>query len=85
MPESEDPMSDTASTPIELVRNVYGTAEERAAVARERLGRPVTLAEKILFNHLDHARDAEVASGISYNDLRPDRSTPRSRRCPPSR
>jgi aconitate hydratase len=66
-------MSDTASTPIELVRNVYGTAEERAAVARERLGRPVTLAEKILFNHLDHARDAEVASGISYNDLRPDR------------
>src|SRR3954451_482829 len=63
----------TASTPIELVRGVYGTAEERAAVARERLGRPVTLAEKILFNHLDRGRDATVERGISYNDLRPDR------------
>jgi aconitate hydratase len=66
-------MSDTASTPIELVRDVYATAEDRAALARERLGRPVTLAEKILFNHLDDGREATVERGLSYNDLRPDR------------
>src|SRR4051812_40801532 len=45
-------MAVTASTPIELVEEVYGRLPQRAEVARRRLGRPVTLAEKILFNHL---------------------------------
>ena len=66
-------MAVSATTPIELVNGVYATLEERLAAARQRLGRPLTLAEKILFNHLD-PNDAELPDrGVSYNDLRPDR------------
>ena len=42
----------SATTPIELVEGVYATLPERAAIGRERLGRPLTLTEKILVNHL---------------------------------
>ncbi|HKY16647.1 MAG TPA: aconitate hydratase, partial [Microthrixaceae bacterium] len=66
----------TASTPIELVQGVYSTLERRVGEARSRVGRPLTLSEKILFNHLDAAQfdaDAAVERAVSYNDLRPDR------------
>ncbi len=59
-------------TPIELIQGVYGTLDERVAAFRQRMGRPLTLAEKILANHLDQA-DAEVERGVSYVDFRPDR------------
>ena len=42
-----------AETPIELVNEVYSTLDERIAWGREKLGRSLTLAEKILINHLD--------------------------------
>ena len=59
-------------TPIELIRSVYGTLDERVGAFRKRLGRPLTLAEKILANHLDDA-GAETERGVSYVDFRPDR------------
>lgn len=59
-------------TPIELINAVYSTLDERVGGLRERLGRPLTLAEKILGNHLDQA-DAEVERAVSYVDFRPDR------------
>ena len=59
-------------TPIELIESVYATLDERVGGLRTRLGRPLTLAEKILGNHLDDA-GAEVERGISYVDFRPDR------------
>ncbi|MFI5043554.1 MAG: aconitase family protein, partial [Acidimicrobiales bacterium] len=65
-------MADTASTPIELVRDAYGKFEERVDAARQRLGRSLTLAEKILIAHLDDP-SADFERGITYNDLRPDR------------
>jgi aconitate hydratase len=65
-------MAVSASTPIELVESVYATLDERVGAARARLGRPLTLAEKILVSHLDHA-DQELERGVSYVDLRPDR------------
>jgi aconitate hydratase len=65
-------MPATASTPIELVRDAYARFDERVDAARERLGRPLTLAEKILIAHLDDPL-AEFERGVSYNDLRPDR------------
>ena len=43
-----------ASTPIELINGVYATLDERIGAGRERLGRGLTLAEKILVNHLDN-------------------------------
>ena len=51
-------------SPIELIESVYATLDERVGGLRSRLGRPLTLAEKILGNHLDSA-DAEVERGES--------------------
>ncbi|HEC08883.1 MAG TPA: aconitate hydratase [Acidimicrobiales bacterium] len=65
-------MAVAASTPIELIEGVYATLGQRLAAARERFERPLTLAEKILINHLDRP-DQELARGVSYVDLRPDR------------
>ena len=61
-----------ASTPIELVEAVYAQLPDSVAAARERLGRPLTLAEKILFNHLADQGEA-IDRGVTYNDFNPDR------------
>jgi len=66
-------MSVSASTPIELVNAVYASLPERAALGRTRLGRPLTLAEKILINHLDDPEGQEMERGVSYADFNPDR------------
>ena len=62
-----------ASTPIELIRGVYATLDERIATGRARLDRALTLAEKILVNHLDDPAGAGLERGESYVDMRPDR------------
>jgi aconitate hydratase len=66
-------MAVTAGTPIELVSQVYGGLAERIAIGRRRLGRPLTLAEKVLVNHLVDAEHQEMTRGRSYADFRPDR------------
>lgn len=66
-------MAVTATTPIELVEGVYGRLPERVALGRERLGRPLTLTEKILVNHLRDPESAGLERGISYTDFDPDR------------
>src|SRR5437764_12163345 len=66
-------MAVTASTPIELVEEVYGRLAQRSEVARRRLGRPITLAEKILFNHLADPEGQPLERGHSYSELYPDR------------
>jgi aconitate hydratase len=66
-------MAVTASTPTELVEEVYGRLAQRSEVARRRLGRPVTLAEKILFNHLADPEGQPLERGRSYSELYPDR------------
>ncbi|MFZ9427664.1 MAG: aconitate hydratase, partial [Ilumatobacteraceae bacterium] len=63
----------SAGTPIELVNRVYGTLSERVALGRQRLGRPLTLAEKILINHLVDPATQEMVRGGSYADFNPDR------------
>ncbi len=65
-------MAAVATTPIELVRDVYARFEERIDDVRARLGRPLTLAEKILIAHLEDPV-AEFERGVTYNDLLPDR------------
>ena len=59
--------------PIELVEEVYGRLAERVAVGRERLGRPLTLTEKVLVNHLRDPQDGRPRAGQSYTDFDPDR------------
>ena len=66
-------MTVSAGTPISLVNAVYATLPANAALGRERLGRPLTLAEKILINHLVDAQTQEMERGRSYADFKPDR------------
>ncbi|KAG1460497.1 hypothetical protein G6F56_005937 [Rhizopus delemar] len=40
---------------------------------KERLNRPLTLSEKIVYGHLDDAEEQEIERGKSYLRLRPDR------------
>jgi len=56
-----------------MVEKVYADARERLAVVRERLGRPLTLAEKILFGHLADPAGQEFDRGEATLALRPDR------------
>jgi aconitate hydratase len=66
-------MQATATTPIELVESVYATLGERVPIGRDRLGRPLTLTEKILINHLVDPAAQEMERGSSYADFNPDR------------
>lgn len=65
-------MSKIETTP-EMVKEVYKKTSERLAVIRKRLGRPLTLAEKILYGHLDDPQNQELVRGESFLQLRPDR------------
>jgi len=66
-------MTVSAGTPISLVNAVYATLPANTALGRERLGRPLTLAEKILINHLVDPQTQEMERGRSYADFNPDR------------
>jgi aconitate hydratase A / 2-methylisocitrate dehydratase len=60
------------STP-ELAATVYETMARNLALVRRRLGRPLTLADKVLLGHLDDPGHQELEPGKSYLFLRPDR------------
>jgi len=66
-------MAVAANTPIELINGVYSRLAGNVAIGRERLGRPLTFAEKVLINHLLDPRNQELERGRSYADLAPDR------------
>jgi aconitate hydratase len=58
---------------IGQVQKLYSTMEARHAIARTRLGRPLTLAEKILFAHVVDPSSQDWARNQSYLQLHPDR------------
>jgi len=60
-------------TTPEMVKQVYETSRKRLEIVRKRLGRPLTLAEKVLFGHLDDPENETLERGKSYIMLRPDR------------
>ncbi len=60
------------STP-EMAAAVYATMARNVAVIGRRLGKPLTLADKILLGHLDDPEHQEIEPGKSYLLLRPDR------------
>ncbi|MDP9405578.1 MAG: aconitate hydratase [Actinomycetota bacterium] len=62
-----------ATTPVALVERVYAGFAERVATGRRRLGRPLTLAEKILFAHLRDPEGQDVERGRAYGEFSPDR------------
>ncbi|KAJ3356488.1 Aconitate hydratase mitochondrial [Entophlyctis luteolus] len=51
----------------------YQRIEDNLKIVRDRLGHPLTLAEKIVYGHLDDAKNQDIARGSSYLKLRPDR------------
>ncbi|KAJ9100651.1 hypothetical protein QFC21_003696 [Naganishia friedmannii] len=51
----------------------YQRIEDNLKIVRERLNRPLTLSEKIVYGHLDNPREQEIERGQSYLKLRPDR------------
>lgn len=59
---------------IDMIKKVYERYPSRVAAARNAVGKPLTLAEKILYTHLWDG-DATVAHerGNSYVDFAPDR------------
>jgi aconitate hydratase len=65
-------MTAIEATPA-LAARVYERAARRLEVARRRLGRPLTLSEKVLFGHLDDPAGQELEPGRSVLRLRPDR------------
>ncbi|MBI2607149.1 MAG: aconitate hydratase [Deltaproteobacteria bacterium] len=63
----------TVETTEELVQSAYEKIRKNLTIARRRLGRPLTLAEKILLGHLDDAEKQELKAGAATLRLRPDR------------
>ena len=63
----------SAGTPLSLVEQIYDRLDERVTLGRTRLGRPMTLTEKILVNHLRDAHSQDLERGRSYADFEPDR------------
>ncbi|MCA9001772.1 MAG: aconitate hydratase, partial [Planctomycetes bacterium] len=57
----------------DAAQELYSRFETRHAQARKRLGRPITLTEKILFAHLVDPESVEWERGKSYLELNPDR------------
>lgn len=63
----------TIDSTAEMAAMVYETMERNLTVVRQRLGRPLTLADKVLLGHLDEPEHQELEAGKSYLLLRPDR------------
>lgn len=66
-------MAAKIETTPEMVKKVYETTRQKIAVVKKRLGRDLTLAEKIMYGHLDDPQNQELNRGESFLLLRPDR------------
>ena len=59
---------------IEMIKKVYGQMAHRIDAARRVVGKPLTLSEKILYNHLwDGSATSAFTRGEHYVDFAPDR------------
>ncbi|MGO4911056.1 aconitate hydratase [Leeuwenhoekiella sp. W20_SRS_FM14] len=59
---------------IDMIKSVYSNVKERVDAARELTGKPLTLAEKILYSHLwDGKTEKAFVRGKDYVDFAPDR------------
>ena len=59
---------------IKMIKEVYSRMTERVDAARKMVGKPLTLAEKILYNHLWDGKTKQIfRRGVDYVDFAPDR------------
>jgi aconitate hydratase len=64
----------TMAFDIEMIKKVYSQMTERVDKAREIVGKPLTLSEKILYNHLWEGNTSKAyRRGEDYVDFAPDR------------
>src|SRR5512139_3009032 len=57
----------------QMAQRIYATMEANLAVVRRRVGRPLTLSDKLLLGHLEDPAHASLEPGRSDLSLRPDR------------
>jgi len=55
------------------IKDLYAGLDAKHAYARKTLGKPLTLAEKIIWSHLHDANQPKMERGKSFALLRPDR------------
>ena len=61
-------------TTFDLVSKTYSKTRENLSVVREKLNnKPLTLAEKIMYGHLNDAKNQDLTQGESFLLLNPDR------------
>jgi len=59
---------------LDLIKKTYQNLESKVKVARDVVGKPLTLSEKILYSHLwDGNADTIFTRGVDYVDFAPDR------------
>jgi hypothetical protein len=66
-------MKNSIESSAQFVGQAYARMEKNIAAARKRLNRPLTLAEKVLFGHLDNPDTQVFEPGKGLLSLRPDR------------
>lgn len=65
----------TVETTPAMVNKTYEMLKKNLPILRKRLGKPLSLAEKVLLGHLDDPEKQELKAGTSILRLRPDRVT----------
>ena len=57
-----------------MIKAIYEQIPNRVSHARKKLGRPLTLSEKVLYSHLDNNKELHTyLRGDSYVEFTPDR------------
>ena len=58
---------------LNIIEKFYNDFKLKIEASREKLNRPMTLTEKILYCHLNQKMTKPFKPGVSYVDFRPDR------------
>ena len=58
---------------LDLIKKLYGAMPSKVDAARKLVGKPLTLAEKILYSHLFESPTRAYERGKDYVDFAPDR------------
>ncbi|WP_295478976.1 aconitate hydratase [uncultured Sutterella sp.] len=76
LPKDGAAVSDTSKIRnFDMIEAFYRSYPEKIAAVRAKMGRPLTLAEKVIFTHLYHPESLrEFKRGADYIELRPDRA-----------
>ena len=69
----ERPNSDGVNMQGLDIKAIYSGLEAKHAYARKTLGKALTLAEKIIWSHLDDPKQGSMERGKAFANLRPDR------------